>query len=61
MPASDGSMQAVPQQPLPRILGILVEPGRRATQPETVAPLVHVAEHALRADIRKQIRQRICR
>ena len=50
-------MQAVPNQPVARILGVLGEPGRGAAQPEAVAPLVHVAAHALPADVRQRLRQ----
>ena len=45
------------QQPLVGILGVLGKPGRGAAQAKGVSPLVHVAAHALAADVRQRVRQ----
>src|ERR1700676_196903 len=49
--------QAVPHQPIPRILCILIKPLRGTSQPERVAPLIHVAAHPFAADVRQRLRQ----
>ena len=48
---------AVPHQPIARILGILIKPLRGTSQPERIAPLIHVAAHAFAADVRQRLRQ----
>src|SRR5580700_6097857 len=47
----------VANQPRARIFGVFGEPGPGASQPEAVAPFIHVAAHALLADIGQRIRQ----
>jgi hypothetical protein len=47
---------AVPHQPIARILGILIKPLRGTSQPERIAPLIHVAAHAFAANVRQRLR-----
>src|SRR5579871_3670022 len=47
----------VPDQPDTRVLGVLLEPGRRAAEAEAVAPFVHVLAHSLAADAGHGIRE----
>src|SRR5882672_9160529 len=49
--------QAMLNQPIARILRVLGEPSRGASQPETVSPLIHIAAHSLLADLRQRVRE----
>src|SRR5271170_2267600 len=49
--------ETVAHQPAARILRVLGEPRRCLPKPEAVTPFIHIAAHALGADVRQRFRQ----